>query len=55
MSEPLRVAFVAEGPTDLILLETFVKHLLDGRDVVPTRFQPRVSEAFVQVSGELGE
>jgi hypothetical protein len=51
MSEPLRIAFVVEGPTDFIMLKTVIASLLKGRDFVPQLLQPELSEAFKPVSG----
>ncbi len=52
MSDPLRIACVVEGPTDLIMLKEVVARLLDGRDFVPIVLQPEMSEAFKTTPGE---
>src|SRR4030042_430267 len=54
MSEPLRIAFVVEGPTDFIMLKTIIANLLEDRDFVPQVLQPEMSEAFKPVPGEDG-
>lgn len=46
MSEPLSIAFVVEGKTDLIILKTVIGSLLEGRDFVHQVLQPEMSEAF---------
>ena len=51
MSNPLRIAFVVEGPTDLVILKTVVGRLLEGRDFVVQSLQPEISEAFKAVPG----
>ena len=50
MSDPLRVAIVAEGPTDRIVIEAALEAMLPGRSIVPTQLQPEGSLA----SGLLG-
>jgi hypothetical protein len=35
MSNPLRIGFVVEGPTDFVVLESVVAKLLDGREYEP--------------------
>jgi len=54
MSEPLKIAFVVEGPTDFIMLKTVIANLLGGRDFVPQVLQPEMSEAFKPAPGEDG-
>jgi hypothetical protein len=54
MSEPLRIAFVVEGPTDFIMLRTIITNLLEERDFIPQVLQPEMSEAFKSVPGEDG-
>ena len=54
MSEPLRVALVVEGPTDLILLEAAVGCLVRDREVVIQALRPEVSEAFEQLPHTTG-
>jgi hypothetical protein len=36
----LRVAFVAEGPTDIELILAALQAILPGRSFIPTRIQP---------------
>jgi len=54
MSEPLRIAFAVEGPTDLIMLEEVISNFLGGRDFVPRYVQPEMSDALQAVRGEHG-
>ena len=54
MSKTLRIAFVVEGPTDLIILEEVIAKFLEGRDFVPRYFQPEMSAVFQPVAGEHG-
>ena len=54
MSEPLRVAFVVEGPTDFIMLKAIIGNLIKERDFVAQVLQPEISEAFKPVPGEDG-
>ncbi len=51
MSDPLRIGFVVEGPTDRVLLEAIVSRLLDGREYVPEQLSPELSETFAPLSG----
>lgn len=46
MSEPPRISFVAEGPTDLVLLQAAVRALLGGRDFEPILLKPEVDESL---------
>jgi hypothetical protein len=46
MSDILRVALVAEGPTDFIYLSAILPTLAEGRDVELQLLQPEISEAF---------
>jgi len=46
MSDPVRVAFVTEGPTDLILLTAAVRALLGGRDFEQIVLQPLMDESL---------
>ncbi len=46
MSDPLRVALVAEGPTDHIVLEAGLNAILKDRPFVLTLLQPERSAAF---------
>jgi len=51
MSDPLRIGFVVEGPTDFVMLESIVGTLLGGRDYESVALQPLLSDAFAAVSG----
>lgn len=53
MSEVLRVALVAEGPTDQVVIEAALKAMLDPRPVVVHQLQPERSLAF-ESFGSLG-
>jgi hypothetical protein len=44
MSNPVRVAFVMEGPTDYVVLRAAVRALLAGRDFEPTSIWPELDE-----------
>jgi len=46
MSSLPRIAFVAEGPTDLILLQAAVRALLGGKDFEPVYLAPTVDESL---------
>jgi hypothetical protein len=46
MSEPLRIALVAEGPTDRIVLEAAIQAILNERPYVLTQLQPEGSLVF---------
>lgn len=46
MSEPLRVALVAEGPTDRIVIEAAIASILRNRAYVLRQLQPEESVAF---------
>lgn len=50
MSEPIRIALVAEGPTDRIVVEATVRSMLGDRSFVLQQLQPESSVAF----GDLG-
>ncbi|MFH1139719.1 MAG: hypothetical protein V1816_26890 [Pseudomonadota bacterium] len=54
MSDPIRVAFVVEGPTDFIILRAIVERLLKGNDFVPQVLQPEISDAFKITPGDDG-
>lgn len=54
MSEPLRIAFAVEGPTDLIILEEVISNFLEGRDFIPRYMQPEMSDALQATEGEHG-
>jgi hypothetical protein len=51
MSEPLRVALVAEGPTDKLVIEAAVSNILGTRPFVLNQLQPEESLASKQVKG----
>ena len=53
MAESLRIALVAEGPTDRIVIEAALKAILGERTFVLTQLQPEGSIAFgsIEVSG----
>lgn len=46
MSDPLRIAVVAEGPTDRIVIEAAMRAILKSREFVVTQLQPEGSLAF---------
>jgi hypothetical protein len=46
MSDLVRIAVVAEGPTDEIVIEAVAAALLPRREIVVTQLQPSASEAF---------
>ncbi len=46
MSKPLRVAFVSEGPTDVVVIEAAISRILDERPYVSTYLHPEQSLAF---------
>ena len=46
MSDPLRIALVAEGPTDGVVIEAALKAILGERPFVLTQLQPEGSLAF---------
>ncbi len=51
MSEPLRVAVVAEGPTDGIVIRAALAAILPDRPFVPVQLQPEGSLAFGSTGG----
>lgn len=51
ISEPLRIALVAEGPTDRIVIEAALSAMLCERPFVLTQLQPEASEAFGPFGG----
>jgi hypothetical protein len=51
MSEPVRIAFVMEGPTDYIALRAAVSALLAGREFVPTVIRPELDDNLAAQSG----
>ena len=46
MSEPLRIGFVVEGPTDRVVLESVVAQLLGEREFEAVQLTPLLSETF---------
>ena len=46
MSDPLRIALVAEGPTDRVVIETALGAILAGQSFVLVQLQPEGSVAF---------
>lgn len=56
MSEPLRIAVVAEGCTDLEILKPVIEAMLKGKSFILTPLQPETSAAFVNDgnAGKLG-
>src|SRR6266498_3527477 len=51
MSDLLRIGFVAEGPTDYIVLHAAVRSLLGGVDFTPTLISPLVDESLAAKTG----
>jgi hypothetical protein len=51
MSDPLRIGFVIEGPTDRVILEAAVARLLGGREFVAEQLSPELSESFAPITG----
>ncbi len=54
MSEPLRFALVAEGPTDKVVIEAAIGSLLGARPFILKQLQPEESLAFNQLRGGWG-
>lgn len=50
MSDPLRIGFVVEGPTDFVVLESVVTRLLGDREFEAVSLQPLLSNAFAAVT-----
>ncbi len=48
MSEPVRIALVAEGPTDGVVIKTAIRSILGSGNFVLTQLQPEESVAFGQ-------
>lgn len=46
MSESLRIALVAEGITDYVVIEAAIESMLNGKSFIPTYLQPEGSVAF---------
>jgi hypothetical protein len=49
MSERLRVALVAEGPTDKVVLRSAISSMLGGRSFILTQLQPEESLPFGRI------
>jgi hypothetical protein len=49
MSDEVRIALVAEGPTDRVVIEAAVENILGSRPFVLRQIQPEQSEAFGQM------
>jgi hypothetical protein len=54
MSDPLRVAIAAEGPTDVIVVGSILRSVLGNRPFVLTQLQPEGSVAFGTRGGGWG-
>lgn len=54
MSDPLRIALVAEGPTDRIVVEAALRSILGARAFVLTQLQPEDSSVFGPLGGGWG-
>jgi hypothetical protein len=54
MSEPVRVALVAEGPTDRMVVEAAIESLLSPRTFVLKQLQPEESLPFDELRGGWG-
>ena len=54
MSDPIRVAVVAEGPTDTIVIQAALRAILNERPFVLTQLQPEGSVAFGQTGSGWG-
>lgn len=46
MSDPIRIALVAEGPTDRVVIEAALQSALGGRQFILNQLQPETSVAF---------
>jgi hypothetical protein len=51
MSDPLRIALVAEGPTDAVVIEAALRSMLGGRSFVFKQIFPEDSVAFRSMGG----
>jgi hypothetical protein len=51
MSSPIRVAVVAEGPTDAIVIQSALQTIFEDRSFVLTQLQPEGSIAFGEFGG----
>lgn len=47
MSDPLRIALVAEGPTDAVVIEAALRSMLGGRPFVLKQVFPRIPQPLV--------
>lgn len=54
MSEPLRLALVAEGPTDRIVIDAAISRILDERPFILIQLHPEGSLAFGPLGGGWG-
>lgn len=54
MSDDIRIALVAEGPTDKIVIEAALRSMLRGRSFILTQLQPEESVAFGAAGGGWG-
>ena len=51
MSDPVRIGFIVEGPTDFVVLEAIVARLLAGREYEAISLQPTLSVALAPLNG----
>src|SRR5665213_1732077 len=51
MSDPLRIALVVEGPTDIVILKAAIGSLLENREFEVTTLQPELSNALKPGAG----
>lgn len=51
MSDPLRVALVVEGPTDIVVLKAAIGSVLENREFEVTALQPELSNALEPRTG----
>jgi hypothetical protein len=51
MSEPIRIAVVAEGPTDGIVIRAAIASVLGGQPFIFKQLQPEESQAFGRLQG----
>lgn len=54
MSEPLRIALVAEGPTDKVVIKAALSNILGDRPFILTLLQPEGDVAFGPLGGGWG-
>jgi hypothetical protein len=50
MSEPIRIGFVVEGPTDRVVLESVLSRLLGEREYEPVQLSPLLSDGFAALT-----